>query len=49
MNSGSYFWIGGLLSILGGIGEWIMGNTFSSTVFLTFGMTMDPFALKRYG
>ncbi|KAK5091424.1 hypothetical protein LTR05_001607 [Lithohypha guttulata] len=33
---GAYFWIGGLLLLLGGIGDWILGNTFPATVFLTF-------------
>ncbi|KAI0487271.1 GPR1/FUN34/yaaH family-domain-containing protein [Xylaria cf. heliscus] len=36
-NVGSYFFLGGLLLLLGGIGEWILGNTFPSTVFCTFG------------
>ncbi|KAJ4256110.1 hypothetical protein NW762_009186 [Fusarium torreyae] len=36
-NVGAYFGMGGLLLILGGIGEWILGNTFPSVVFLTFG------------
>ncbi|KAJ9662780.1 hypothetical protein H2198_001229 [Neophaeococcomyces mojaviensis] len=34
---GAYFWIGGLLLTLGGIGEWIVGNSFLSTIFVTFG------------
>ncbi|GKU08144.1 unnamed protein product [Fusarium langsethiae] len=34
---GVYFGIGGLLLILGGLGEWILGNTFPSTIFFTFG------------
>ncbi|SPJ79806.1 related to Y.lipolytica GPR1 protein and Fun34p [Fusarium torulosum] len=36
-NVGAYFGIGGLLLVMGGIGEWILGNTFPSTVFFTFG------------
>ncbi|KAH7185096.1 uncharacterized protein B0J16DRAFT_124507 [Fusarium flagelliforme] len=36
-NVGVYFGIGGLLLVLGGVGEWILGNTFPSTVFFTFG------------
>ncbi|KAH6891482.1 GPR1/FUN34/yaaH family-domain-containing protein [Thelonectria olida] len=36
-NVGSYFFLGGLLLLLGGIGEWILGNTFPSTVFCLFG------------
>ncbi|KAK5329109.1 hypothetical protein LTR70_000945 [Exophiala xenobiotica] len=52
---GSYFWIGGLLLILGSIGEWIMGNTFPAIVFstfggffLTFGATLVP-SYNAYG
>ncbi|KAK5947972.1 hypothetical protein OHC33_011013 [Knufia fluminis] len=52
---GSYFWIGGLLLILGSIGEWIIGNTFPATVFatfggffLTFGATLVP-SYNAYG
>ncbi|RWA10107.1 hypothetical protein EKO27_g5007 [Xylaria grammica] len=48
-NVGSYFFLGGLLVLLGGIGEWILGNTFPATVFclfggfwLTFGATIVP-------
>ncbi|KAF7553691.1 hypothetical protein G7Z17_g3437 [Cylindrodendrum hubeiense] len=48
-NVGSYFYLGGLLLVLGGIGEWILGNTFPATVFclfggfwLTFGATIVP-------
>ncbi|GAP83030.1 putative GPR1 protein [Rosellinia necatrix] len=36
-NVGSYFFLGGLLLLLGGIGEWILGNTFPATVFCVFG------------
>ncbi|KAI5459020.1 GPR1/FUN34/yaaH family-domain-containing protein [Mariannaea sp. PMI_226] len=36
-NVGTYFFLGGLLLLLGGIGEWILGNTFPSTVFCLFG------------
>ncbi len=32
-----YFFFGGLLMILGAIGEWIVGNTFPFVVFGTFG------------
>ena len=53
--TGAYFWIGGLLLTLGGIGEWIVCNTFSSTVFitfagffLTFGATLTP-SYNAYG
>ncbi|KFH47467.1 hypothetical protein ACRE_016310 [Hapsidospora chrysogenum ATCC 11550] len=48
-NVGSYFFIGGLFLTLGGIGEWILGNTFPATIFcmfggfwLTFGATIVP-------
>ncbi|KAK5632277.1 hypothetical protein RRF57_007991 [Xylaria bambusicola] len=48
-NVGSYLFLGGLLVLLGGIGEWILGNTFPATVFcifggfwLTFGATIVP-------
>ncbi|KAF1361041.1 hypothetical protein EJ07DRAFT_164643 [Lizonia empirigonia] len=34
---GWYFFAGGLLMILGGIGEWILGNTFPFVVFTSFG------------
>lgn len=54
-NVGAYFFLGGLLLILGGIGEWILGNTFSATVFsifggfwLTFGSTIMP-SFGAYG
>ncbi|KAH7133749.1 GPR1/FUN34/yaaH family-domain-containing protein [Dactylonectria macrodidyma] len=36
-NVGSYFYLGGLLLILGAIGEWILGNTFPATIFSIFG------------
>ncbi|KAF5701911.1 GPR1 [Fusarium mundagurra] len=36
-NVGAYLGLGGILLVLGGIGEWILGNTFPSTVFFTFG------------
>lgn len=37
---GVYFGYGGLLMILGSIGEWIVGNTFSFVVFGTFGASI---------
>ncbi|OCL03202.1 GPR1/FUN34/YaaH-class plasma membrane protein [Glonium stellatum] len=47
---GSYFFFGGLLMVLGGIGEWILGNTFPFVVFSSFGAfwltwaaTLQPF------
>lgn len=33
----SYFFFGGLLMVLGGVGEWIVGNTFPFVVFTSFG------------
>ncbi|VZI06824.1 unnamed protein product [Fusarium fujikuroi] len=48
-NVGAYFWFGGLLMLLGSIGEWILGNTFPSVLFglfggfwFTFGSTIVP-------
>ncbi|KAF2850482.1 hypothetical protein T440DRAFT_479181 [Plenodomus tracheiphilus IPT5] len=34
---GWYYFAGGLLMILGGLGEWILGNTFPFVVFASFG------------
>jgi len=52
---GSYFFFGGVLMILGGIGEFIVGNTFPMVVFCsfgafwaTFGATLQPF-YSAYG
>ncbi|KAF5010212.1 hypothetical protein FDECE_3624 [Fusarium decemcellulare] len=36
-NVGAYFGLGGLLMVLGAIGEWLLGNTFPATVFSIFG------------
>ncbi|KKA30008.1 hypothetical protein TD95_004393 [Thielaviopsis punctulata] len=36
-NVGTYLWLGGVLLLFGGVGEWILGNTFPCTVFMTFG------------
>ncbi|MCJ1458578.1 hypothetical protein MMC28_008951 [Mycoblastus sanguinarius] len=36
-ETGVYFFFGGLLMIIGSIGEWIVGNTFPFVVFGTFG------------
>ncbi|KAK6432622.1 hypothetical protein LTR95_011203 [Oleoguttula sp. CCFEE 5521] len=54
-STGAYFFFGGLLMILGAIGEWILGNTFPFVVFgsfgafwLTFGATLQPF-YNAYG
>jgi len=47
---GWYFFAGGLLMVLGGVGEWILGNTFPFVVFTSFGAfwlgygaTLQPF------
>lgn len=48
-NSGTYYFYGGLLQIITGLLEWILGNTFPSVVFsaygaffLSFGATLTP-------
>lgn len=33
----AYFFFGGILMLIGAIGEWIVGNTFPFVVFGTFG------------
>ena len=38
----AYFFFGGVLMILGAIGEWIVGNTFPFVVFGTFGKPLTP-------
>lgn len=54
-RQGVYFFFGGLLMILGSVGEWIIGNTFPFVVFGTFGAfwlsfaaTLQPF-FNAYG
>ncbi|TKA58688.1 hypothetical protein B0A55_10790 [Friedmanniomyces simplex] len=54
-DTGVYFFFGGLLMILGAIGEWIIGNTFPFVVFgsfgafwLSFGATLTPY-YNAYG
>jgi uncharacterized protein len=49
-GTGTYFFLGAILLYAGGIGEWILGNTFPSVVFFTFGgfwgafgATLTPF------
>jgi succinate-acetate transporter protein len=37
---GSYFFFGGLLMILGAVGEFILGNTFPFVVFGSFGKSL---------
>ena len=36
-GTGTFFFLGAILLYFGGIGEWILGNTFPATVFFTFG------------
>lgn len=57
-DTGAYFFLGAVLLYMGGIGEWILGNTFPSVVFFTFGgfwgtfgATLTPFfdAVHGYG
>ncbi|KAH8709972.1 hypothetical protein GQ44DRAFT_453765 [Phaeosphaeriaceae sp. PMI808] len=54
-STGWYFFAGGMLMVLGGIGEWILGNTFPFVVFTSFGAfwlgygaTLQPF-YNSYG
>lgn len=56
-GTASYYFYGGLLLLFGGIGEFIIGNTFPATVFFTFagfwftfGGTLTPFyaAISSY-
>ncbi|CAI9636339.1 unnamed protein product [Alternaria burnsii] len=54
-STGWYYFAGGLLMILGGVGEWILGNTFPFVVFCSFGAfwlgfaaTLQPF-YNSYG
>jgi len=49
-NIGSYYSFGGILMVLGSIGEWVIGNTFPFVVFgsfgafwFTFGITLTPY------
>lgn len=54
-STGWFFFAGGMLMTLGGIGEWILGNTFPFVVFTSFGAfwlgygaTLQPF-YNAYG
>ena len=54
-RQGVYLFFGGLLMIIGAVGEWIIGNTFPFVVFGTFGAfwlsfasTLQPF-YNAYG
>jgi len=44
-STGVYLAFGGILMILGGLGEWILGNTFPFVVFTSFGAFWISFAL----
>jgi succinate-acetate transporter protein len=37
---GAYIFFGGLLMILGSVGEFLLGNTFPTIVFSTFGLSL---------
>lgn len=39
-----YFFFGGVLMIISGVLEWVLGNSFPSVVFLTFGAFWLTFA-----
>ncbi|KAJ9669731.1 hypothetical protein H2201_000116 [Coniosporium apollinis] len=54
-GTATYFFFGGMLMILGGVGEWVIGNTFPFVVFTSFGAfwlgfagTLQPF-YNAYG
>ncbi|KAH8592528.1 plasma membrane ammonium transporter [Bisporella sp. PMI_857] len=44
IHSGATYFFGGLLMILGGVGEFLLGNTFPSVVFLSYGAHFLTFA-----
>lgn len=43
-TSPEYFFFGGLLQLLTGLLEWILGNTFPSVIFCTYGAFFLSFA-----
>ncbi|THX15275.1 alpha/beta-hydrolase [Aureobasidium pullulans] len=43
-NLGSWLWQGGIVTILGAVGDWIAGNTFPAIVFSLFGGFWCAFA-----
>ena len=43
-NRNSYYFLGGFLLVLGGILEFILGNTFPSVVFTSYGAFFLSFA-----
>lgn len=36
-----------MVQIFGAVGEWILGNTFSSALFFTYGMQIEPFLTRE--
>jgi len=44
-GNGFYIGFGAICMLLGGIGEWILGNTFPATVFISFGGFWVAFAM----
>ncbi|QIW96766.1 hypothetical protein AMS68_002284 [Peltaster fructicola] len=46
---GLYFFMAAILLYAGGIGEWILGNTFPATVFFTFGGFWAAFGATQVG
>jgi succinate-acetate transporter protein len=42
---GTYFFFGGVLMIIGSLGEWIVGNTFPFVVFGSFGKQTSIFSV----
>lgn len=34
---GAFFFLGAVLQFAGGIGEWVLGNTFPAVLFFSFG------------
>lgn len=45
---GTYFYLGAICLYAGGIGEWILGNTFPSVVFFTFGGMGRAYSLAPF-
>jgi hypothetical protein len=41
-----YIFFGGLVQLLGGIGEWIIGNTFSCALFFTYGTALSSMLIQ---
>lgn len=37
MISPVLLWFGGMVQLLGAVGEWIIGNTFACALFFTYG------------